>query len=59
VSILTEETHKDHHKKVEELQDDVEIEVRVVIDTDTIVHPVTVMVTSLYALATDVAMTRV
>ena len=56
---LTCKSHDNHHEHVDSLKADVEVEVGVVLYTDAVVDPLTMMIKSLNTCIADVAMTRV
>ncbi len=56
---LTKDSHDNDEDEVDVLQDDKEIKVGVVVDTNAVVHPLAMMVEALDALVTDVTVARV
>ena len=58
-SILTEDSHDENEHEVDVLQDNEEVEVAVVVDSDAVVDPLAVMVKTFNALIADVAVARI
>ena len=57
--LLTQKSHKDDTGHVYGLETNVDVEVRMILDADAVVHPLAMMIKSIHALVADVTMARI